>query len=55
MPVLPGQGMLTLATAVVLMDFPSKLKLERWSSRLPPVWNSINWLRRKAKVPPRSV
>ncbi len=55
MLVLPGQGLLTLAMSVVLMDFPSKHKLERWIIRLPPVLKSINWLRRKADVPPLRV
>lgn len=55
MLVLPGQGMLTLAMAVVLMDFPSKHKLERWVVRFPPVLKSINWLRRKSNVPPLRV
>ena len=45
--VLPGQGVLTIVIGVVLLDFPSKYRLEGWLVRRPGVRNSINWLRRK--------
>lgn len=55
MLVLPGQGLLTLATSIVLFDLPGKHRLERWIIRLPPVLKSLNWLRKRANVPPLRV
>ena len=52
MLVLPGQGVLTIMLGVMLLDFPGKHRLERRIIRLPPVRNSVNWLRRKANAPP---
>jgi hypothetical protein len=49
---LPGQGLLTIAIGVLLMDFPGKHNLEGKIIRLRPVLSSINWLRNKANVPP---
>ena len=48
MLVAPGQGLLTLAAALVLLDFPGKYRLERRLVTQKPVWKSINWLRRRA-------
>lgn len=44
----PGQGLLTIAMGLVLLDFPGKYRLERWLVTRKPVWRSINWLRRSA-------
>lgn len=52
MLVLPGQGLLTLAVAVVVLDFPGKHRLERRIIRFGPLLNSVNWLRERANVPP---
>ena len=52
MLVLPGQGLLTVAIGVLLLDFPGKHKLEGKIVRIGPVLKSINWIRRKAKVAP---
>ncbi len=52
MLVLPGQGVLTIMLGLMLLDFPGKHRLERRIIRLPPVRNSMNWLRRKANAPP---
>jgi hypothetical protein len=52
MLILPGQGLLTILIGVLLMDFPGKHKLEGKVIRISAVLKSINWLRRKAKVPP---
>ena len=52
MLVLPGQGLLTVAIGVLMLDFPGKHRLERKIIRYPAVFRSINWLRRKAKVEP---
>jgi hypothetical protein len=49
---LPGQGLLTIAIGVLLMDFPGKHNLEGKIIRIGPVLRSINWLRNKANVPP---
>lgn len=52
MLVLPGQGLLTIAVGVVLMDFPGKHRFERRIVRTRPIWKSIGWLRRRADVEP---
>jgi hypothetical protein len=52
MLVLPGQGILTIAIGIMLLDFPGKYRLERWLIVRRPVLRSINWLRRRAKQPP---
>lgn len=52
MLVLPGQGLLTIVIGIILMNFPGKFRLERWLATRPPVWKSLNWLRKKAKRPP---
>lgn len=44
----PGQGMLTIAVGILLVDFPGKHRLERRIIRTRPVLRSVNWLRRKA-------
>ena len=51
MLVLPGQGILTILIGVSLIHFPGKYKVERWLVSRPAVFNSINWIRRKAEVP----
>lgn len=52
MLVLPGQGILTLLVALILLDFPGKYRLERKVVRHPWVIRSINWIRRSWDVPP---
>jgi len=52
MLVLPGQGVLTILVGVMLLDFPGKLRLERWIVGHRPVRESIDWLRRRAGRPP---
>jgi hypothetical protein len=52
MLVLPGQGLLTVAVALIILDFPGKHQLERRIIRFGPMLNSINWLRERANVPP---
>jgi hypothetical protein len=51
MLILPGQGLLTIVIAVILMDFPGKYRLERWLATRRPVWRSLNWLRKRAHRP----
>jgi len=52
MLILPGQGLLTLALGVTLIDFPGKHRLERRMIRFPPILHSVNWLRDRAGVEP---
>jgi len=48
---LPGQGLLTLAMGMMLMDYPGKYKLERRIVSFPLVLKGLNWLRRKRGAP----
>ena len=52
MLLLPGQGILTLFTGVLLIDYPGKSRLERQIARKPAILKSLNWLRAKAHKPP---
>ncbi|MCT7654185.1 hypothetical protein MBH78_04025 [Oceanimonas sp. NS1] len=52
MLVLPGQGLLTILIALVLLNFPGKYRLERRLFMVPTVRNTVNWLRRRAERPP---
>ena len=52
MLVFPGQGLLTIAIGLVLMDFPGKFHVERWIVTRKPVFQAINWLRRRAGQAP---
>jgi hypothetical protein len=47
----PGQGILTILTGLILMDFAGKYRCERWLLRRPRVRQSINWLRKKSGQP----
>jgi len=49
---LPGQGLLTLVMGLLLVDYPGKFRLERKLVKTPAIFNSLNWLRKKAKKPP---
>ncbi|MDQ8200246.1 PGPGW domain-containing protein [Pelagicoccus enzymogenes] len=52
MLVLPGQGLLTIALGVGLVDFPGKRRLQSRIVRIKKVYRSINWIRKKAGKPP---
>jgi hypothetical protein len=52
MLVLPGQGILTIFAALVLLDFPGKRRLERWLVQRPRVLSGLNALRARARRPP---
>ena len=52
MLVLPGQGLLTILVALILLDFPGKFRLERRMVRSPWIMWAINWVRRRWGVPP---
>lgn len=51
MLLLPGQGLLTVLFAIILADFPGKIRLERRILDHPLSMKSMNWLRRKANKP----
>ncbi len=55
MLVLPGQGLLTLAIGILMLDFPGKYRLEKWLVSRPAVRRTINWLRVRAGRPPLRV
>jgi len=49
---LPGQGLLTMAVGVLLLDFPGKYHLERWLICRPRVLHVFNRIRARAGKPP---
>lgn len=55
MLVLPGQGLLTILIGLSLINFPGKYRLERYLVSRPFILRSLNWLRRRAGVPPFEV
>lgn len=52
---LPGQGLLTLAMGLLMLDYPGKYRLERKLVSYPKVLKSLNWLRAKTKHPPLKI
>jgi hypothetical protein len=48
----PGQGLLTLLTGLLLMDFPGKYAMERWLIGHPLMLRAINRLRARYGYPP---
>jgi len=49
---LPGQGLLTIAVGLLLMDYPGKFSLERRIVGHPSILKGLNWLRSKRQQPP---
>jgi len=49
--VLPGQGLVTVAISLLLIDFPGKRSLERRIVAWSPVFRTINRMRRRAGKP----
>lgn len=49
---IPGQGVLTIAMGLLLMNYPGKYRLERRIVGIPAVLRGLNWLRARRKVPP---
>jgi archaellum biogenesis protein FlaJ (TadC family) len=49
---IPGQGLLTIAIGLALLDFPGKYTVERWVVTRGPIRRSINRIRRRAGRPP---
>lgn len=52
---LPGQGLLTIAVGLLLLDYPGKYNLERRIVAQPRILDTLNWLRAKANHPPIKV
>lgn len=52
MLVLPGQGLLTIIVALVLIDFPGKRRLLRRLVSRPRVRQALNHMRERAGKPP---
>ena len=52
MLLLPGQGLLTVVAALVLMDFRCKQRFERWLLLRPGVFAAINRFRLRSGQPP---
>ena len=52
MLVLPGQGLLTIVTGLLLINYPGKYKLEQKLVKIPSVFRALNWIRVKANKPP---
>jgi len=52
MLVLPGQGLLTILTGLLLINYPGKYKLEQKLVAIPSVFRALNWIRVKANKPP---
>ncbi len=47
MLILPGQGLLTIAVGLMVVDFPGKYRLERWLVSRVSVINGMNLLRKR--------
>jgi len=52
---IPGQGILTIITGIILMDFPFKYKMMRKVIKNPNILRFINKLREKANQEPLKV
>ena len=51
MLVLPGQGLLTIVTGLLLINYPGKYKLEQKLVAIPSIFRALNWIRVKADKP----
>lgn len=51
MLVLPGQGLLTIVTGLLLVNYPGKYKLEKKLVAIPSIFRALNWIRVKANKP----
>ena len=52
MLVLPGQGLLTVVTGLLLINYPGKYKLEKKLVAIPSIFRALNWIRVKANKSP---
>ena len=51
MLVLPGQGLLSILVALMLMDYPGKFRVERWIISRPALSHIVNRIRGKFGKP----
>jgi hypothetical protein len=49
---IPGQGLLTMLIGFLLLSFPGKQKIVLQLVRRPGIRKSLDWVRKKQKVPP---
>ena len=49
---IPGQGLLTMAVGLFMLDYPGKFKLERHLVSYPTILRGLNWIRRRYNKPP---
>lgn len=52
---IPGQGLLTIAMGILMLDYPGKFLLERKFVRQPKILNGLNWLRAKTGTTPLEI
>ena len=52
MLVLPGQGLLTILIGIMVSTYAGKYRMERAIMRMPAVYRSVNWVRRRYNRPP---
>lgn len=52
LPGIPGQGVLTILTGLIISDFPGKRRLERRLVRVPVVLSAANQIRTRFNRPP---
>jgi hypothetical protein len=46
LPLMPGQGLMTIVIGLMLVDIPGKHRLARRMIRRPGVLKTLNWIRR---------
>ena len=51
-PGIPGQGILTILTGLIISDFPGKRRLESRLIRLPAILSAANQIRARFRRPP---
>ena len=52
---IPGQGLLTIAMGMLLIDYPGKFELEQRLARNEKVLHGLNWLRARGHAPPLKI
>ena len=52
---LPGQGLLTMLTGFLFIDYTGKFKIEQKIVAWPSILNSLNWIRSRSNKPPLKV
>ncbi len=52
---IPGQGLLTIAMGMLLMDYPGKFELEQRLAQNEKILHGLNWLRARGHAVPLKV